>query len=130
MSPELPPAELVFDSPKQFWFLRYEIAGFGEDEMDVLFQRIPKGRCCEVLLPLIVPTVYDRVCQQALLNRLEPIFESVFDEASFGYRRGGSAKDALRKIWGEVEQGFEWVVDADLKDFLGSADHVKEPCNS
>jgi group II intron reverse transcriptase/maturase len=65
------------------------------------------------------------VCQQALLNRLEPIFEPVFDEASFGYRRGRSAKDALRKIWLEVEQGHEWVVDADLRDFFGSADHEK-----
>ena len=35
-----------------------------------------------------IPTVYDRVCQQALLQRLEPIFEPVFDEANFGYRRG------------------------------------------
>ena len=34
-----------------------------------------------------IPSVYDRVCQQALLNRLEPIFEPVFDAASFGYRR-------------------------------------------
>jgi len=36
--------------------------------------------------PLGIPAVYDRVCQQALLNRLEPIFEPVFDEANFGYR--------------------------------------------
>ena len=35
-----------------------------------------------------IPTIYDRVCQQALLNRLEPIFEPIFDDASFGYRRG------------------------------------------
>lgn len=35
-----------------------------------------------------IPTIYDRVCQQALLNRLEPIFELIFDEANFGYRRG------------------------------------------
>jgi len=47
-------------------------------------------------------TVYDRVCQQALLNRLEPIFEPMFDDASFGYRRGRSAKDALRKVWKEL----------------------------
>jgi len=45
-----------------------------------------------------VPTVYDRVCQQALLNRLEPIFEAEFDEASFGYRRGQAPQDALRKV--------------------------------
>jgi group II intron reverse transcriptase/maturase len=88
-------------------------------------QLIPKSGQPGKFRPLGIPTVYDRVCQQALLNRLEPIFESVFDEASFGYRRGRSAKDALRKIWCEVEQGFEWVVDADLKDFFGSADHEK-----
>ena len=65
-----------------------------------------------------IPTIYDRVCQQAILNRLEPIFETVFDEASFGYRKGRSTKDALRKVWCELEQGHEWVVDADLRDFL------------
>ena len=72
-----------------------------------------------------IPTIYDRVCQQALLNRLEPIFEPVFDDASFGYRRGRSTKDALRKIWKEIKAGAEWIVDADLKDFFGSADHEK-----
>jgi len=65
------------------------------------------------------------VCQQALLNRLEPIFEPVFDEANFGYRRGRSTKDALRKVWKEIEGGKEWIVDADLKDFFGSVDHGK-----
>ncbi len=63
------------------------------------------------------------MCQQALLNRLEPIFEPGFDDASFGYRRGRSAKDALRKIWRELQEGREWIVDADLKDFFGSVDH-------
>jgi group II intron reverse transcriptase/maturase len=72
-----------------------------------------------------VPTIYDRVCQQALLNRLEPIFEPVFDEANFGYRRGRSTKDAMRKVWKEIQSGREWIVDADLKDFFGSVDHEK-----
>ena len=67
----------------------------------------------------------DRVCQQALLNRLEPIFEPVFDEANFGYRRGRSTKDAMRKVWKEIQSGREWIVDADLKDFFGSLDHEK-----
>jgi group II intron reverse transcriptase/maturase len=75
--------------------------------------------------PLGIPTIYDRVCQQAILNRLEPIFEPVFDEANFGYRSGRSTKDALKKIWRELEQGNEWVVDADLKDFFGSVDQDK-----
>ena len=65
-----------------------------------------------------IPTIYDRICQQALLNRIEPIFEPVFDDASFGYRRGRSAKDALRKVWQEIQGGSEWIVDADLRDFL------------
>ena len=60
-----------------------------------------------------------------MLNRLEPIFEEVFDAASFGYRRGRSAKDALRKIWSELASGYVWIVDADLKDFFGSVDHEK-----
>ncbi len=72
-----------------------------------------------------IPTIYDRVCQQALLNRLEPIFEPVFDEANYGYRRGRSTKDALRKVWKEIQSGSEWIVDADLKDFFGSVDHEK-----
>ena len=72
-----------------------------------------------------IPTVYDRVCQQALLNRLEPIFEAVFDDANFGYRRGRSTHDALRKVWKEIGSGREWIVDADLKDFFGSVDHDK-----
>lgn len=75
--------------------------------------------------PLGIPTIYDRVCQQALLNRLEPIFEPVFDDASFGYRRGRSTQDALRKIWRELQEGREWIVDADLKDFFGAVDHEK-----
>jgi RNA-directed DNA polymerase len=72
-----------------------------------------------------IPAIYDRVCQQALLNRLDPIFEPIFDDASFGYRRGRSTKDALRKIWKEIQSGSEWIVDADLRDFFGSVDHEK-----
>jgi group II intron reverse transcriptase/maturase len=75
--------------------------------------------------PLGIPTIYDRVCQQAILNKLEPIFEPIFDEANFGYRRGKSPKDALRKIWKEIKGGREWIVDADLRNFFGSADHGK-----
>src|SRR3990172_759919 len=87
--------------------------------------QIPKAGKPGELRTLGIPTIYDRVCQQALLNRLEPIFEPVFDEASFGYRRGRSQRDALRKIWRELKEGNEWIVDADLKDFFGSVDHEK-----
>jgi RNA-directed DNA polymerase len=89
-------------------------------------QMIPKSGQPGKYRPLGIPTIYDRVCQQALLNRLEPILEPIFDDANFGYRKGRSTKDALRKIWKEIkEEGNEWIVDADLKDFFGSADHSK-----
>jgi len=87
--------------------------------------QIPKAGKPGELRTLGIPTIYDRVCQQALLNRLEPIFEPVFDDASFGYRRGRSTHDALRKIWNEIQSGREWIVDADLKDFFGSVSHDK-----
>jgi group II intron reverse transcriptase/maturase len=86
---------------------------------------VPKLGQPDKFRPLGIPTVYDRVCQQALLNRLEPIFDPMFDDASFGYRRGRSAKDALRKVWKELNEGYEWIVDADLKNFFGSVDHEK-----
>lgn len=91
----------------------------------VLQRLIPKAGQPGKTRPLGIPTIYDRVCQQALLNRLEPIFEKVFDDASFGYRRGRSAKDALKKIWREIQEGREWIVDADLRDFFGSVNHEK-----
>src|SRR6476469_937343 len=86
---------------------------------------IPKRGAPGKTRPLGIPSVYDRVCQQALVNRLEPIFEKVFDPSSFGYRKGRKTADALAKIWREVEAGAEWIVDADLKDFFGSVDHEK-----
>jgi len=86
---------------------------------------IPKAGKPGEWRPLGIPAVIDRVCQQALLNRLEPIFEPLFDDSSFGYRPGRSAKDALRKMWREIEAGAEWSVDADLKDYFGSIDHDK-----
>ncbi|MFH0196391.1 group II intron reverse transcriptase/maturase [Pseudomonas sp. PsB] len=95
------------------------------EPLPVLQQLIPKSGQPGKFRPLGIPTIYDRVCQQALLNRLEPIFESVFDAASFGYRRGRSTKDALRKIWKELAEGYEWIVDADLKNFFGTVEHEK-----
>src|ERR1700751_2331601 len=87
--------------------------------------QIPKRGNPREFRGLGIPTIYDRVCQQALLNRLEPIFEPVFDGANYGYRQGRSTKDAMRKVWKEIQSGREWIVDADLKDFFGSVDHAK-----
>ncbi len=87
--------------------------------------QIPKAGKPGEYRMLGIPAVCDRVCQQALLNRLEPILEPIFDEANFGYRRGRSTQDAMRKVWKEIQSGREWIVDADLKDFFGSVEHEK-----
>jgi group II intron reverse transcriptase/maturase len=87
--------------------------------------QIPKAGKPGEYRMLGVPTIYDRVCQQALLNRLEPLFEPVFDDANFGYRRGRSTQGAMRKVWKEIQSGSEWIVEGDLKDFFGSVDHEK-----
>ncbi|MFR9710795.1 reverse transcriptase domain-containing protein [Paenibacillus sp. MB22_1] len=73
--------------------------------------------------PLGIPAIRDRVCQQALKNRLEPIFEPLFSECSFGYRPGRSTHQAMRKIYSELMDGCEWIVDADLRDFFGTVHH-------
>lgn len=69
---------------------------------------IPKGRQANEFKSLCIPTFYDRVYQQVLLHRLEPIFELMFDEASFGYRTGRSTKDTLRKVWQEIKSSRAW----------------------
>jgi RNA-directed DNA polymerase len=105
--------------------LQSELKGDTYHPQPVRQVQIPKAGKPRESRTLGIPTIYDRVCQQALLNRLEPIFEPVFDEANFGYRRGRSTKDAMRKVWREIQSGREWIVDADLKNFFGSVDHEK-----
>jgi RNA-directed DNA polymerase len=65
-----------------------------------------------------VPAVFDRVCQQALVQRMEPIFEPQFLDCSFGYRKGRSPHEAMRKVWQELNTGAGWIVDADLRAYF------------
>src|ERR1022692_2729179 len=105
--------------------LQRELKGDTYQPQPVRQVQIPKAGKAGEFRTLGIPTIYDRVCQQALLNRMEPIFEPVFDDANFGYRRGRSTKDALGKVWKEIDGGQEWIVDGDLKDFFGSVEHEK-----
>lgn len=93
--------------------------------MPVRRMYIPKRGKSDEKRPLGIPVIRDRVCHQALKNRLEPIFEPEFNDCSFGYRPGRSAHDALRKIWRELMNGHQWIVDADLRDYFGSVNHEK-----
>jgi RNA-directed DNA polymerase len=68
--------------------------------------------------PLGIPTVRDRVVQAALRNVLEPIFERDFAEHSYGFRPGRGAKDALSRVENLLDEGYSYVVDADLKSYF------------
>ena len=73
--------------------------------------------------PLGIPTVRDRVVQQALLLILEPIFEVDFEECSYGFRPGRSAHQALEEIRGHLQEGFCAVYDADLQSYFDTIPH-------
>jgi group II intron reverse transcriptase/maturase len=72
-----------------------------------------------------IPAVFDRVCQQALVQRMEPIFEPQFLDGSFGYRKGRSPHDAMRKVWQELNTGACWIVDADLRAYFDTISQKK-----
>jgi RNA-directed DNA polymerase len=74
--------------------------------------------------PLGIPTVRDRVAQQAAKLVLEPIFEADFLPVSFGYRPKRSATDALETIRTAFPQGNQWVAEADIRSFFDSIDHT------
>jgi RNA-directed DNA polymerase len=70
------------------------------------------------LRPLGVPTVEGRIVETAVRNVIEPIFENIFAEHSYGFRPGRGPKDALRRVDQLLKAGKVWVVDADLKAYF------------
>src|SRR5678815_3167132 len=70
-----------------------------------------------------IPTVVDRLVQQALLQALEPIFDPDFSEGSYGFRPGRGAHDALRQASQYVAEGGNIVVDLDLEKFFDRVQH-------
>ena len=70
-----------------------------------------------------IPTVLDRFIQQALLQVLQPLFDPTFSEASYGFRPGRSAHDAVRRAQAYVQEGRSFVVDIDLEKFFDRVNH-------
>ena len=70
-----------------------------------------------------IPTVLDRLIQQALLQVLQPIFDPTFSDHSYGFRPGRRAHDAVRRAQGYVQEGRRWVVDVDLEKFFDRVHH-------
>ena len=72
-----------------------------------------------------VPTVVDRIIQQALVQQLTPIFESTFSEYSYGFRPNRSCHDAIKRCLFLLNEGYEWIVDLDLEKFFDNVPHDK-----
>jgi RNA-directed DNA polymerase len=75
--------------------------------------------------PLGIPTVCDRVVQQAARLVLEPIFEADFLSVSYGFRPKRSALEALERIRVAFPRGRVWVAEADIRDYFGSIDQQR-----
>jgi RNA-directed DNA polymerase len=70
-----------------------------------------------------IPTVLDRLIQQAMHQTLSPLWEPEFSPHSYGFRPGGSAAQAIRAAQSHVQSGARWVVDMDLEKFFDRVNH-------
>ena len=75
--------------------------------------------------PLGIPTVVDRVIQQAMLQVLNEIYEPVFSEHSYGFRPNRSAHMAMEEVLSYLNEGYEWIVDLDIEKFFDTVNHDK-----
>ena len=84
---------------------------------------IPKGP--KQTRPLGIPVVKDRIVQTAVKLVIEPIFEAMFLDTSYGFRPQRSAKDALREVDTLLKTGYTYVVDADLASYFDTIPHPR-----
>ena len=75
--------------------------------------------------PLGIPTVIDRVVQQAIAQVLSPIFEKTFSDNSFGFRPNKSASQAILKCKEYMDKGYRWAIDIDLEKYFDTVNHDK-----
>jgi RNA-directed DNA polymerase len=102
--------------------IREEIREGRYQPQPVLLVEIPKpgGRG---MRRLGIPTVVDRMIQQALLQVLQPQIDPSFSESSYGFRPGRSAHQAVERAREHVRAGYRWVVDMDLEKFFDRVNH-------
>ena len=87
----------------------------------ILGVEIPKGKGKTRLLG--IPTVTDRLLQQAVLQVITARFDYEFSDFSFGFRPNRSVQQAVLKAQGYINEGFQHIVDIDLKSFFDEVDH-------
>ncbi|MVF25056.1 group II intron reverse transcriptase/maturase [Methylocaldum sp. BRCS4] len=101
--------------------IRQQLADGSYQPQAVRRVSIPKPGGGERLLG--IPTVMDRVIQQAIAQVLTPIFDPGFSESSFGFRPGRSAHGALRQAQGHLQAGYRIACDLDLAKFFDNVRH-------
>ena len=72
-----------------------------------------------------IPTAVDRTLQQSIVQILTPIFETEFQENSYGFRPGRSCEQAVLKLLEYLNEGYEWIVDIDLEKFFDNVPQDK-----
>ena len=72
-----------------------------------------------------IPTVVDRIIQQALVQKLTPIFELTFSEYSYGFRPNRRCQNAIDRVLELINQGYEWIIDLDLEKFFDNVPQDK-----
>ena len=72
-----------------------------------------------------IPTVIDRIIQQALVQKLTPIFEPTFSEYSYGFRSNRRCQNAIDRALELLNQGYEWIIDLDLEKFFDNVPQDK-----
>lgn len=113
-----------------------EIGAYLRENQKAIIERIYRGkyspdpvRRVEIPKPdggirkLGIPTVKDRIFQQAITQQLMPIYEPIFSDNSYGYRPGRSAKDAIIKVKEYAEQGYTHAVSLDLSRYFDTLNH-------
>ncbi|MGB3401187.1 MAG: group II intron reverse transcriptase/maturase [Microcoleaceae cyanobacterium] len=109
--------------------LTLNLAQLRQQVASATYQPLP---CRQIFIPkrqekwreLRIPTVRDRIVQQALLNILAPIAESQFSKVSFAYRPNRSYLDAVQEVIRWRNCNYQWVLDADITQFFDSINHT------
>ncbi len=109
-------------------YLRAHWAQVREDILQGRYKPAPVRRAAipkagDGVRHLGIPTVLDRLIQQAVLQVLTPIFDPHFSEHSYGYRPDRRAHDAVRRAREHIREGAHWVVDLDLDRFFDRVNH-------
>ncbi|MFL2106663.1 reverse transcriptase domain-containing protein, partial [Desemzia sp. FAM 23991] len=70
-----------------------------------------------------IPTVIDRVIQQAIAQVLTPVFDEHFHNSSYGFRPNRNAHMAIAQALRDINEGYRWIVDIDLEKFFDTVNH-------